>query len=431
MFDLLSEKFSAIIQKISGNSTLREGTIGSTLKNVESALLESDVPYDVVQDFVAQVKKEVDGTKVEKSVKPAEQLMSIIRTKIISFLGADSSSISFNSGTLVMMGLQGSGKTTTIGKLAHYVQNSNSKTIKILVASVDFYRPAAIKQLEIVAQTVGVDFYASSNTDPVQAAIDIKRYADVHAYDLLIVDTAGRLHVDETMLEELQNVVNAVRPTVKLLVVDAMTGQQSLNVARTFNERVGFDGAILSKMDSQAAGGAAFAFQYTLSKPILFLGSGEKHTDLELFKSDRIANRMLGNGDLVSLAEIADKKFKQSEQERLDKALNSGKMTLDDFALQIDMMNRVGPLGTIMKYMPQMGGIKLSQEQIQEGQSIMKGFRAIISSMTPQERANHKILNPSRKQRIARGSGCKVTQIDILLQRFEQMQQFAKLFKRM
>lgn len=299
-----------------------------------------------------------------------------------------------------------------------------------MLGSVDFYRPAAIDQLEIIAGQAGADFYRSQETDPVYAARDIQKYAKQHNYDVLLLDTAGRLHVDDAMLKELQAIDVGVRPTHKLLVLDAMTGQESLNVAKTFEKHVGFDAVIMSKMDSDSRGGAAFSFRYALKKQIAFIGIGEKVEDLELFHPDRMAGRILGMGDLTSLAEKADATIKKSEQEAAYSSFISGNFSLQDFASQMDMMGRIGSMSSLLKYIPGMGGLKLSPEMIQKGEQEMKRFKAIINSMTPKERLRPSILDKSRKKRVAMGAGVDLSQVNQLLQRFEQSKQYVKLFKK-
>ncbi len=433
MFDFLSKKFSSIFSKITGKGHLTADSVNEALEKVKDALLEADVPYDLVEEFTASVKNEAVGQKVTDSIKPGEQFVKIVHEKIKEFLGGQSVNFSFQLPSVVMvLGLQGSGKTTTIAKLAHWVNRQakeRGKQRRILLGSVDFYRPAAVDQLEQLAGQVGVDFYRSSETDPIKAAQDIFKQYKNNSYELLLLDTAGRLHVDNQMLQELRDIDANLSPRYKFLVLDAMTGQESLNVAKAFEQSVGFDSAILSKMDSDTRGGAAFSFRYALKKPIQFVGMGEKTDDLQQFHPDRMAGRILGMGDIVSLVEKAQEKIEQSEQERMEKSFMQGKLTLQDFADQMGMMNKMGSLSQVMKYMPGMGGQEISPEMIEKGEREMKQFKAIISSMTLKERVYPKVLDGSRKQRIARGSGVEVADVNALLTKFEQMQQFVKLFK--
>lgn len=434
MFDFLSNKFSSLFKTITGQSKLTEKNIEDTLNQIKESLLEADVPYALIEQFTESVKKEVLGQKVLGSFKPGEQLLKIVNDKLVAFLGGKTDiQFSFQLPAVVMvMGLQGSGKTTTVAKLANYVQKQaqqKGKKRRILLASVDYYRPAAIDQLEMLAAKAGVDFYRSPLQEPVKAASDIYAYYQKHGYELLFLDTAGRLHVDNTLMIELRDIVQYVNPKYKFLVLDAMTGQESLNVARAFDQSVGFQSAILSKMDSDTRGGAAFAFKYALQKAILFIGTGEKITDLEQFYPDRMASRILGMGDLLSLAEKAAETMNQTEQEKAQKNFMSGKLTLQDFADQLGMINKMGSLTKLMKYMPGMGGMQVTPEMLDKGEVEMKRFRAIMNSMTAKERILPRILDGSRKVRIAKGAGVQVADINQLLARFEEMQQFAKLFK--
>jgi len=436
MFDFLSKKFSGVFSRITGRGRLTEDNIQDALQKVKEALLEADVPHALIDEFVQKIKADVVGQKVTVAVKPGEQFIKVVHQQLLQFLGSSgvSSTFSFQiPSTIMVMGLQGSGKTTTIAKMAQYVQKQaqkRGKNRRILLASVDFYRPAAVDQLEVLAKQVGVDFYRANSDDPVRAAQEISQYAKNNSYELLFLDTAGRLHVDESMLEELQEIDRLVCPKQKLLVLDAMTGQESLNVAQSFDQKVQFHSAILTKMDSEARGGAAFAFRYVLKKPILFVGTGEKVDDLEQFRPERAADRILGMGDVLSLVEKAEEKIKKEDQESVMESLQRGKLTLEDFAKQMDMVGKLGSLNKVMKYLPGMGGMNVSPEMMEKGEAEMKKFRAIISSMTPKERLYPKILDRSRKERIANGAGVVVSDIKALLIRFEQSQQFAKLFKR-
>ena len=434
MFDFLSNKFSSIFKTVTGQSKLTEKNIEDTLTQIKESLLEADVPYALIEQFTESVKQEVLGQKVLGALKPGEQLLKIVNDKLVAFLGGKSDvQFSFQLPAVVLvMGLQGSGKTTTLAKLAHYVQKQaeqKGKKRRILLASVDYYRPAAIDQLEMLAGKVGVDFYRSPSTDPVKAAADIYAYYQKNSYELLFLDTAGRLHVDNTLLQELRDIAVSVNPKYKFLVLDAMTGQESLNVAKAFDQAVGFQSAILSKMDSDTRGGAAFAFRYALQKAILFIGTGEKITDLEQFYPDRMASRILGMGDLLTLAEKASQSISSSEQERAQKNFLSGKLTLQDFADQLGMISKMGSLTKLMKYMPGMGSMNVTQDMLDKGEVEMRRFKAIMSSMTPKERIHPRILDASRKMRIAKGAGVQPSDINQLLARFEEMQQFAKLIK--
>lgn len=431
MFDFLTNKFSSLFQKLTGNSKLTEKNIDEALASVHDALLEADVPYEVTQAFIKELKIAAVGQKVFAAMKPHEQFVKIAHETVTRFLGGQSHDKQFafaaNSIALVM-GLQGSGKTTTLSKLAYWLYTHQNKK-RVLLASVDFYRPAAVDQLELLAGKCNASFYRATSTDPVEAAQEITRYCRENNFDVLLLDTAGRLHVDETMLQELHTIEQRIRPTHKLLVLDAMTGQESLTVAKAFDKAVGFGSCILTKLDSDTRGGAALAFKYTLGKPIQFVGSGEKVEDLEPFRPERFADRILGMGDLMSLVEKANHKIKKDEQDRMERSFKSGRMTLEDFAQQLEMVNKMGSLTRLAQYIPGVSN-KMSPEMLEKGEREMKRFKAIISSMTLKERRNHKILQGTRKQRIARGAGVQPADVNQLLARFDQMQQFAKLMKR-
>ena len=434
MFDFLAKKFSSIFSSLSGKKQLDEKAINEVLKQVNEALLSADVPYDLVQVFTASIKDEMIGQKRASSLKPSEQLMKVVYDKMVAFLGEDGTThfTPHIPSITMVMGLQGSGKTTTIGKLAYFLQKEAKKRGKerrILVASVDYYRPAAIEQLELVAQKAGIDFYRATNSEPISAAAEIRDFAKINRYELLLLDTAGRLHIDNQMLNELHAIDTNLQPKHKILVLDAMTGQESLAVAQAFEQAVGFQGAILAKSDSDTRGGAAFSFRYSLKKPIFFIGTGEKVEDLAQFHAKRAASRMLGMGDMETLAERAEEKIKASEQQTISNSWEKGQLTLDDFAQQMDMLNRLGSLSSIMKYIPGMGN-QLPPEALEQGQSEMKRFRAIISSMTPKERVYPRILNDSRKLRVAKGAGVAVVEVNKLLTRFVNMQQYAKLIRK-
>lgn len=435
MFDFLSQKFSTIFSRISGQNKLTQENMQEILAQIKDSLLEADVPYAVVDIFVDSIHKEIIGQKVVASLKPAEQVIKIVYDKLVAFLGGQQSNVfTFQLPSVVMvLGIQGSGKTTSLVKMAHQVQDQaqqRGKKRRILVSSVDFYRPAAVDQLAILAQQAQINFYRPLSNDPVVAAQEIYSYYKKEQYELLFLDTAGRIHIDNGMLEELCRIDAIVAPRYKILVLDAMTGQESLRVAQAFDQAVGFHSVVLTKMDSEARSGAAFACRYTLKKPIIFIGTGERIEDISSFYPERAASRILGMGDMQSLLEKAQSAIKQNEQESVYNSFAQGKITLDDFAQQLDMVNKLGSLTTIMKYFPGMGSMQVSPDMIERGQADMKKFKAIISAMTPKERSYPRILDGSRKKRIALGAGVIVEDVNALLERFEQAQQYAKLFKK-
>src|SRR3990167_8262982 len=435
MFKSLSEKFSSIFSRISGNHKISEKNISEAIEEVKNSLIEADVPYEVVNDFIESIKAESLGEKVLKSLKPSDQFIKIVHEKLKLFLG-EKAALPDNlfqiPSVIMVMGLQGSGKTTTVAKLSKYLIDIAAKRGKkrnILLASVDFYRPAAIDQLEILSKQVGVSFFRPNEKEPVKAAKEIYSYFKANQFEHLFLDTAGRLHIDSSMLQELIEIDSLIKPNYKLLVLDSMTGQETLNVAKAFDQTVPFSQAILTKMDSETRAGAAFAFRYSLKKPILFVGTGEKIDDLEMFYPDRVASKILGMGDILSLIEHAEIKIKKEDQDRATRAFNSGQMTLEDFISQIEMVEKMGSLGRIAQYIPGLAG-KVSESDLENGQKQMIKFKAIVRSMTKKERVMPKIIDVSRKDRIAKGSGTKIADVNLLLNRFEETKQFAKLLSR-
>ncbi len=433
MFEFLSQKFSGVLSWLKDRGRLTEDNVNQALQQVHDALLEADVPLEIVQQFLNNVKTEVLGQKIQTSLNPGQQFIKVVHEQLLAFLGGANAmtTVAFQIPSVIMvMGLQGSGKTTTVGKLARWVAHQaeqRGKKRRILLGSVDFYRPAAIDQLEILAKQLGIDFYRPTSTSVVQAAQELYNYFKTHHYELLFLDTAGRLHIDNTMMSELVEINAKLAPKHKFLVLDAMTGQESLKVAKAFNDAIGFDAAILTKMDSDTRGGAAFAFRYALKKPIAFVGSGEKLDDLENFIPERMATRILGMGDILTLIEKASENIDVKDQESITKKLMHGNFTLKDFADQLSMIDKLGSLQKITRYLPGMGSI--SPELMEKGQVEIKRFKAIISSMTAKEQSFPQLLDASRKKRIASGAGVAVQDINQLLQRFEQSKQFVKMVK--
>lgn len=435
MFSFLSEKFSGVLSWLTDKKRLTDDNIAEAFTKVRDSLLEADVPNEIVTAFLDQVKQDLVGTKLATSAKPGELFIKVVHDRLLTFLGGKNSVSTINfvipSVTLVM-GLQGSGKTTTIAKLCRVIKEQakqRGKQRHILIGSIDFYRPAAIDQLEILAKTAGVDFYRTKATSPIAAAQELLQQFKAKSYELLIVDTAGRLHIDQTLMDELIAVNKVLSPKHKVLVLDAMTGQESLNVARAFDKAIGFDAAILSKMDSDARGGAAFAFRYALGKPIAWVGVGEKIDDLENFYPERMTTRILGMGDLETLLEKAGEAMNPKTQEDMAQRFLDGSFNLKDFLAQITMMDQMGSIQKVMRYMP--GSHQVTPDMMAKGQADMKRFKAIISSMTEKERLAPTILDGSRKKRIATGSGTTTQEIHELLQRFEESKQFAKMIKKM
>lgn len=430
MFESLSQSLSHIFSKITGRSAIDEKTLHSTLERVKDALLHADVPYDTAEAFCEQVRSRVAEYQLDQYAKPAEQLMHIVHTQLAQFLGQDAAYAQMPShGVVTVMGLQGSGKTTTTVKLARHMMY-NAET-HVLVGSVDFYRPAAIEQLRAYAQKADVATYQASSSEPVAAAQEIVTYARKAGYDLILLDTAGRLHVSDEMIQQMQDIQAQVKPDYSILVLDAMTGQSSLEVARSFKTHVGFDAGILTKMDSDTRGGAAFAFRYVLDKPIIYTGAGEKVADLEPFKPDRVARRMLDMGDLLTLSEKAQEKIQEREAESMQQRMQRGEFTLEDFAQQLQMMRRIGSFRGILQYMPGASSLGMSDDAMANIESELSRFRVMMNSMTQKERNKPSIINRSRRERIARGSGVRVADVQQLLDRFKQSQQMMKMMNKM
>lgn len=434
MFDFLSQKFSGVLGWLKDRGRLTEENINDALKQIREALLEADVPLDITNTFLDEVKQEIVGQKVDKALNPGQQMIKVVHEKVLNFLGGKNAlgQATFQIPSVIMvMGLQGSGKTTSIAKIANWTiqqAKKRNKKRRILVSSVDFYRPAAIDQLEILASNIDVTFYRPQSNDPTLATKEIMQEFKNNRFEILFLDTAGRLHIDNSMMDELEAVTKIANPRHKFLVLDAMTGQESLNVAKSFNDSIGFDAAVLTKMDSDTRGGSAFAFRYALKKPVAFVGSGEKLEDLENFVPERMTSRILGMGDLMTLIEKASENISEKQQENMNKKLLEGNFTLKDFLDQMGMMDKLGSLQKIARYLPGMGNI--SPEAMEKGQVEMKKFKAIISSMNKKEQVYPNIIDGSRKKRIADGSGVTVQDVNTLLQRFEQSKEFVKMFKK-
>lgn len=415
---------------------MTESLIADSVDQVKEALLEADVPYVVVENLIDELRKKIVGQQRIKSLKPAEQFIDQVYKVMCQFMGEGTSEREYAfkiPSTVMVMGLQGSGKTTTIAKLAHHIvkeAQKKGKTRTVLLSSIDFYRPAAIEQLKILATQAEIPFYRAQSTDAIEAAKEIASYAKQKGVQHLFLDTAGRLHVDIAMMRELTEINKIIKPQHKLLILDAMTGQESLAIAKKFDQEVGFEAAILTKTDSDTRGGAAFSFRYMLKKPILFVGMGEKITDLSPFNAKRVVGKIVGQGDLLTLAEKADEKIKQTDQARVMRAFTSGELTLDDFAHQISMMSSLGSLSSLVSYLPGMSTAQFSRDQIEESEREIKRFKAIINSMTLKERLRPELLDQSRKNRIAKGAGVSGKEVDCMLDRFQKAQQYVKLFRK-
>lgn len=428
MFENLSERLGKTLKNISGKGRLTEDNIKDTLREVRMALLEADVALPVVRDFIGQVKDRAVGTEVSKSLNPGQVFIKIVQSELESVMGQVNESLNLAAqppAVVLMAGLQGAGKTTSVGKLAAFLKQREKK--KVLVVSADVYRPAAIKQLETLATEVGVEFFPSSEdqkpVDIANAAID---FARKHFFDVLLVDTAGRLHVDGEMMGEIQALHKAINPIETLFVVDAMTGQDAANTAKAFNDALPLTGVILTKADGDARGGAALSVRHITGKPIKFIGMGEKLDALEAFHPERIASRILGMGDVLSLIEEVERKVDKDKAQKLAQKVQKGKgFDLQDFKEQLEQMRNMGGMTSMMDKMPGMGNMSAQIKEKANDKSFVQ-MESIINSMTIGERSRPDVIKGGRKRRIAAGSGTQIQDVNRLLKQFTQMQKMMK-----
>ena len=426
-FEGLTEKLSNAFKKLRGKGRPSEADVKEAMREIRLALLEADVSYKVVKQFVAQVTEKAVGADVLEALSPAQQIIKIVNQELTELMGGASAKLTIASKppTVVMMvGLQGAGKTTNGAKLAGLMKRQNGK--RPLLAACDIYRPAAIKQLEVVGEQLGIPVFQMGQTDPVHIAKAAVEHAIKHGNDMVFLDTAGRLHVDEALMDELRRIKAAVSPTEILLVVDAMIGQDAVNAAKAFDDALDIDGVVLTKLDGDARGGAALSIRAVTGKPIKFVGMGEKLDQIEVFHPDRMASRVLGMGDVLSLIEKAEQNFDQKKALELQEKLRKNKFTLSDFYDQMVQLKGMGSLSDIAGMLP---GVKASDLEgaALDGKALQR-MEAIITSMTPYERENPSILNSSRKKRIAAGSGTQVVDINRLLKQFEMLQAMTKQF---
>jgi signal recognition particle subunit SRP54 len=427
MFNNLTERLNGVIQRLRGQGRLSEDNIKDTLREVRMALLEADVALPVVRDFIERVRERAVGQDVLQSLTPGQALVKVVHDELIAIMGGVTD-LDLNvppPAIILMAGLQGSGKTTTVAKLARLLKERRKKSV--LVASCDIYRPAAIDQLETLSKEVGAVFYPSDITqDPVAIARAAVDHARRHMIDVVIIDTAGRLHVDEQMMDEIKRLHAALQPTETLFVVDSMTGQDAINTAKVFNDALPLTGVVLTKADGDARGGAALSIRHITGKPIKFIGMGEKTAALEPFHPDRIASRILGMGDVLSLVEQVERSIDRAEAEKFAGKMKKGKgFDLDDFRSQIQQMRKMGGMASIMDKMPGMANVPQKVKD-QVGDKDFGRIEAIINSMTPQERHFPDVIKGSRKRRIAAGSGTQVQDVNRLLKQFDQMQRVMK-----
>jgi signal recognition particle subunit SRP54 len=424
MFDSLAEKLQGTLADVRNHGTLTEGDIDGAMREIRLALLEADVNFKVVKQFTAQVKERCLGAEVIGKLNPGQQVVKIVAEELTELMGGAAAGLSFSPRpptVILMAGLQGSGKTTATAKLARYLREEHSSTVA--VAACDVYRPAAVEQLVKVGAQAGAEVYFRDPTHPERDPVEIAAWALERAKqegkDVLIVDTAGRLHVDEELMTELVHIREAVKPHDVLLVVDAMTGQDAVNVAERFAEAVQFDGVVMSKLDGDARGGAALSVKAVTGKPILFASTGEKLEQFERFHPDRMAQRILGMGDVMSLIEQAERQFDEGEAIELERKLRRNELGLDDFLAQLKMIRKMGPLTSLLGMIPGLAGAQLQNMKVDERE--LDQIQAIILSMTPEERRKPELIKGSRRLRIARGSGTNVQQVNRLVKQFGQM----------
>jgi signal recognition particle subunit SRP54 len=428
MFEQLTDKLEGIFKRLRGQSTLTEENVAETLREVRQVLLAADVHFKVAKDFINAVKEKAVGSDVLQSLTPGQVMVKILHDELVALLGGEAEELAFQ-GTppfqILMMGLQGSGKTTACGKLALHLRNNFRK--QPLLVACDVYRPAAIDQLKVIGKSLGIPVYDEGEGDPVKIAQNGQKFAREHGHDLVIYDTAGRLQIDDELMAELERITALVKPQERFFVADAMTGQEAVNVAKTFHDRLSFTGVILTKMDGDARGGAALSIRHITGKPIRYVGTGEKPDAMEVFHPDRMASRILGMGDVLTLVEKAQAVFDEKQSKALEKKFKQNKFDLDDFLQQLRQVKKMGSLTDLVSMIPGMS--KLADAKVDEGQ--MTRVEAILSSMTAKERRAPKIIDGSRRRRIALGSGTSLQEVNQVLKQFEQMQKMMKQFSGM
>lgn len=427
MFDNLSDKLDKALHVLKGHGSITEVNVAETLKEVRRALLDADVNFKIAKDFTKTVKQKALGQNVLTSLQPSQLMVKIVKDELTALMGGDAAGINLKGSpsVILMSGLQGSGKTTFSGKLANYLKTKKSKN-PLLVAC-DVYRPAAINQLQVVGDQIGVEVFSDQgNMDPVAIATKAVAHAKANGHNVVIIDTAGRLAVDEPMMQEIENVHKAVSPSETLFVVDAMTGQDAVNTAKTFNDRLNFDGVILTKLDGDTRGGAAISIKSVVNKPIKFIGTGEKMDAIDVFYPDRMADRILGMGDVISLVERAQEQFDEDEARKLQKKIAKNQFGFDDFLKQINQVKKMGSMKDLVGMIP---GAGKAMKDVDIDDDAFKYIEAIIHSMTPLEISVPSTIDTNRKKRIAKGSGTSVQQINQLLKQFQQMSKMMKMMQ--
>ena len=427
MFDNLSDKLVKAFHVLKGHGSITEVNVAETLKEIRRALIDADVNFKIAKDFTNKVKDKALGQDVLTTLQPGQLLTKIVKDELALLMGGDAAGINLSGSpsVVLMSGLQGSGKTTFSGKLANFLKTK--KTKKPLLVACDVYRPAAIDQLHVVGESIKVDVYSDRDTsDPVKIAQDGIAFAKANGHNVVIVDTAGRLAVDEAMMTEIANIHNAIKPQETLFVVDAMTGQDAVNTAKAFNDTLNFDGVILTKLDGDTRGGAAISIKSVVNKPIKFIGTGEKMEAIDVFYPSRMADRILGMGDVVSLVERAQEQFDEEEARKLQKKIAKNQFGFDDFLKQIQQVKKMGNMKDLMGMIPGAGKM---MKDVDIDDDAFKHIEAIIHSMTPEERTNPATINASRKKRIGKGSGTSVQQVNQLLKQFNQMSKMMKMMQ--
>ena len=427
MFDNLSEKLDKALHVLKGQGSITEVNVAETLKEVRRALLDADVNFKIAKEFTNKVKQEALGQNVLTSLQPGQLMVKLVKDELTQLMGGDSAGINLSGApsVILMSGLQGSGKTTFSGKLANYLKTKKSKN-PLLVAC-DVYRPAAIDQLHVVGDQIGIEVFSDrGNNNPVDIAQKAIAHAKQNGFNVVIVDTAGRLAVDEVMMTEIENIYKAIQPEETLFVVDSMTGQDAVNTAKTFNDRLNFDGVILTKLDGDTRGGAAISIKSIVNKPIKFIGTGEKMEAIDVFHPSRMAERILGMGDVVSLVERAQEQFDEVEARKLQKKIAKNQFGFDDFLKQIQQIKKMGNMKDLIGMIP---GAGKAMKDVDIDDDAFKGIEAIIHSMTPEERSQPTLINASRKKRIGKGSGTSVQEVNQLMKQFEQMSKMMKMMQ--
>ncbi len=425
MFESLSDRLQDVVHKIKGYGKITEENISEMMREIRLSLLEADVNYKVVKEFTNNVKEKALGEEVNKSLNPGELFVKIVKDELTELLGGENTplNISGNPATLMLVGLQGSGKTTTIGKLANYLRKNNKK--KPLLVACDVYRPAAIDQLKQIGKELNIEVYSEGKGNPVEISKNGIKYAKDNGYDYVLIDTAGRLQIDESLMDELDNIQKEVNPDETILVIDSMMGQDAINVINGFNDKIKLSGVILTKLDGDTRGGVALSVKHLTNLPIKFIGVSEKMDGLTPFYPDRMASRILGMGDILSIVEQVQSEIDEKEAEATAKKMMKGNFDLEDFLVQLNQIKKLGPLENLLKLLP--GAKKMGLNNVNIDPKIMKKTEAIVLSMTPEERRDPSILKASRKKRIADGSGTTVTDVNKLLTQFEEMKKMMKM----